>query len=52
MDKGSKNGQRINMDISPKKIHKWSIITSKKCSKSLGEASQNHNKIPFHTPLE
>ena len=29
MDKGSKNGQRIKMDISPKKIHKWPIITLK-----------------------
>ena len=51
MDKGSENGQRIKMDISPK-IHKWPIITLKNAQHHQGNTNQNHNKIPFHTPQD
>ena len=45
-----KNRKRTWVDISPKKKYKW-LTTTRRCSVSSaikGNASQNHNEVPFH----
>lgn len=39
------------MEISSKKMYKWSVKYVKKCSKiiSRGYANQNNNEMTFHT---
>ena len=47
----TKNGQKIWMDISPKKIYKWQIRMWKYAHfiSNWGNANQTHNERELHT---
>ena len=40
------NGQRIWIDVIPKKIYKWPINTSKIAHQLVGRGMQNHSEVP------
>ena len=43
-----KNGQKIGIDISPKKTYKWTSMWKILITNHQGNVNQNHNTIPFY----